>query len=499
MSSLEPRLLPLIDGAEPTVVHLAAEYYPYARTGGLAEAAWGLHRFQHRRGLNTAAIVPLYQVARPHLRRLVAVGEAWSLRFGDRTETFRLWRDQDPASETPVWFLQHDDFFDRAGIYGEQGRDYPDNHLRFAAFAAAAVTILPRITSGPVLLHAHDWHAALAAVYLRTWGAGTPWYDRIPVSLSVHNGGYQGHFPAEVIPEIGLPWSVYHFSKMEWYGKANFLKGGLTHCDTATTVSPSHAGELRTIDGGFGLHQVYQELGDRFAGVLNGIDQSVWDPAADSLIAANYGADEFAGKAACKADLQRRFGLPEHADVPVVALAGRMVTQKGLDLVVHNHGLFNSDAQFVFLGSGEQKFEQALHSLATAMPDRVGVNTAFSDDLEHALMAGADLFLMPSQYEPCGLTQMRAQRYGTIPVARRVGGLADTIDDGVSGFLFDAFDERALAGGMWRALTEHAAPAAWRTMQHEAMQRDFSWDGVARSYEAIYARAIARRAAMRQH
>jgi starch synthase len=492
-------LLPDIDGAQPTVVHLAAEYFPYARTGGLAEAAWGLHRFQHRRGLKTAAIVPLYASARPHLRKLVAQGEPWSLRFGDRTETFSLWRDLEPASETPVWFIQNDGFFGRSGIYGEQGRDYPDNHLRFAAFSAAAVTALPRITSGPVLLHAHDWHAALAAVYLRTWGAGVPWYDRIPVSLSVHNGGYQGHFGPEVIAEIGLPWSVYHFTRLEWYGKTNFLKGGLTHCDTATTVSPSHAEELRTPDGGFGLHEVYQELGPRFSGVLNGIDQTVWDPGNDEHIAARYLPGDLRGKPACKADLQRRFGLPERSDVPLLALAGRMVTQKGLDLVVHNHGLFNGEAQFVFLGSGEKRFEDALFGLKSAMPSRIGVETRFSDELEHVLMAGADLFLMPSQYEPCGLTQMRAQRYGTIPVARRVGGLSDTIDDGVTGFLFDAFDERALTGGLWRALIEHSSARAWRAMQDEAMQRDFGWDGVARQYEDIYARAIARRASQLLH
>lgn len=492
-----PLSLPPIDGAAPTVVHLSAEYYPYARTGGLAEAAWGLHRYQHRRGLATAAILPLYRTARQHLRDLEPVGEAWALHFGPREEWFRLWHDRDPASETPTWLIQHDGFFDRAGIYGEQGRDYPDNHLRFGMFSAAAVAALPRITDGPVLLHIHDWHAAMAAVYLRTWWAGQPWFDRIPVAMSIHNGGYQGHFPPEVIPAIGLPWSVYTLDKVEWHGQVNYLKGGLTHCDAATTVSPSHADELRTIEGGFGLHENFQALGERFTGVLNGIDMTVWDPAADDQITANYSIDDPAGKRACKADLQRRFGLPVNPFVPVVALAGRMATQKGLDLVIHNHGLFQLPAQFVFLGSGDKRFEEGLHALHRAMPDRVGVETQFSDALEHVLMAGADIFMMPSQYEPCGLTQMRAQRYGTIPVARRVGGLADTIDDGISGFLFDAFEERALAGAMWRALTEHASPRAWRAMQREAMGRDFGWDRVAESYTTIYQQAISRRAAAR--
>ncbi|MEI2719052.1 MAG: glycogen/starch synthase [Gemmatimonadales bacterium] len=196
MTTLPLLELPPIEGTPPMLVHLSAEYYPYARTGGLAEAARGLHRYQARRGLETAAILPLYRAAHAHLNAMEQVGDPYTLDFGGREEHFRLWRDHDPASETPTYFIQHDGFFDRAGIYGEGGRDYPDNHLRFAAFAAAAVAALPRLTDGPVVLHAHDWHASLAAVYLRHWFGGDPWYDRIPVVLSVHNGGYQGHFPA---------------------------------------------------------------------------------------------------------------------------------------------------------------------------------------------------------------------------------------------------------------------------------------------------------------
>jgi starch synthase len=483
--------LPTIAGESPTIVHLAAEYYPYARTGGLAEAAWGLHRDQHRSGLRTMAIVPLYRAARSHTRRLEAAGDPFTLRFGPRAETFRLWRELDPASETPTCFLEHDGFFGRNGLYGEHGADYPDNYLRFAAFAAASVAALPLVTAGPVLLHAHDWHAALAPVYLRNWWRDHAWYRRIPVVLSVHNGGYQGHFGREIVPDIGLPWEVWTPDKLEWYGKTNYLKGGLTHTDMATTVSPRHAEELRTPAGGFGLHDVYELMGNRFTGVLNGIDQSVWNPVTDKYIAARFSTDDLDGKRACKADIQRRFGLPENPFVPVVAFIGRMATQKGLDIVVHNTALFHFAAQYVFLGSGDKRLEDAVRALHTALPNRVGVETTFSDPLEHVLIAGADLYLMPSQYEPCGLTQMRAQRYGTVPVARRVGGLADTIDDGHTGFLFEAFDERALVGGIWRAMTEHQSARAWREMQREGMSREFGWDRAAERYVDIYNRAIA--------
>ncbi len=494
MPAQSPRF-PLIDGQTPMVVHVAAEYYPYARTGGLAEAAWGLHRFQHRGGLATAAIMPLYRIARQHLKAPRTVGEPFTLSFNGREETFQLWTDDNPASGTPTYFVEHEGFFGRDGIYGTGSGDHPDNDIRFAGFAAAAVAALPLIADGPVLLHVHDWHAALAAAYLRNWFVDDPWFDRIPVAMSIHNGGYQGHFGPETIDRIGLPWQLFNYERLEWYGKTNFLKGGLVYCDMATTVSPSHASELRTDAGGFGLQQVYRAMGDRFTGVLNGIDQEEWNPERDQRIAANYRTGDLAGKAACKRDLQQRFGLAVDADVPVVALAGRMVTQKGLDIVVDNRDLFGQRAQFVFLGSGERKFEEAIRTLTYQLPQRIGQETKFSDQLEHVLMAGADLFLMPSQYEPCGLTQMRAQRYGTIPVARKVGGLADTIDDGVTGFLFEAFEERALAGGFWRALTEHAAPTAWREMQAAAMRKDFGWEGVAHSYDRIYRKAITHRAA----
>jgi starch synthase len=488
--------LPLIDGVAPLIVHLSAEYYPYARTGGLAEASWGLHRFQHRRGRATMAILPLYRAARDHVRHLEPVGDPYTLDFGGRRETFRLLREQDPASGTPTCFIQHDGFFDRAGIYGERGQDYPDNPRRFGAFAAAAVAALPRLTDGPVLLHAHDWHAALAPVYLRSWWGGDPWFDRIPVALSVHNGGYQGHYPPETLADLGLPWELFRFDQLEWYGKLNLLKGGLTHADVATTVSPTHAKELCTDEGGFGLQATYRALGDRFTGVLNGIDQSVWDPRTDDQLVATYGPDDFTGKAACKRELQRRFGLPLDPHAPLVALAGRMAMQKGLDLVIRNQSLFALPSQFVFLGSGERRYEEGLAHLRHVMPDRVGYEPRFSDTLEHQLMAGADIFLMPSQYEPCGLTQMRAQRYGTIPVARRVGGLSDTIDDALTGFLFDSYEERAVTGALWRALLEHADTHAWQEMQRTAMSRDFGWDRVADRYVEIYHLGARHRAAM---
>jgi starch synthase len=484
-----------IDGGQPvSVVHVTAEYYPYARTGGLAEAVSGLANFQRRAGLNVAAILPLYRTVRDVDPDLEPVGQPFMVHMGTHSEEARVFRVSGASSGPQVFFIEHLDYFNRPGIYGENAIDYPDNARRFAFFALAAVTALPRLVPGAVLLHAHDWHTALALVYLRTLLR-----DRFSASvtavLSVHNPGYQGHFPPEVMPQIGLPWELYNWQQLEWYGKVNFLKGGIAFADFVTTVSPTQAEELRTPGGGFGLHEAFIWLADRLVGVLNGIDQRAWDPAADPQITAQYSPQNLEGKRRCKAALQRSFGLPQRRKVPLFGMTGRMVTQKGLDLILQSGDLLDIDAQFVFLGSGEQKYETALVELASSAPDRIGVQLDFTDRLEHRLMAGADIFLMPSLYEPCGLTQMRAQRYGSPPIVRHVGGLADTVEDEVTGFAFDPYTSEAFQEATFRALDCFNHPSKWQTIMRQGMARDFSWERSVATYLDVYRRAVARASA----
>jgi starch synthase len=480
-------------GGQPvSVVHVTAEYYPYARTGGLAEAVSGLARFQKAAGLNVAAILPLYRTVRDVDPDLEPVGQPFAVPMGGVTEEARVFRVAGPPTGPQVFFIEHLEYFNRPGIYGENAIDYPDNARRFAFFALAAVTALPRLVPGPVLLHAHDWHTALALVYLRTL-IGERYSGEVTTVLSVHNPGYQGHFPPDVMPQIGLPWELYNWRQLEWYGKVNFLKGGLAFADFVTTVSPTQAGELRTPGGGFGLHDVFISLADRLVGVLNGIDQAAWDPARDRLITAPYSADRLEGKRRCKAALQRSFGLPQRRKVPLFGMTGRMVTQKGLDLILQSDDLLALDAQFVFLGSGEKQYETALVELASSAPDRIGVQLDFTDRLEHRLMAGADLFLMPSLYEPCGLTQMRAQRYGAPPIVRCVGGLADTVEDGLTGFAFTPYTSDAFQEATFRALDNYAQPSRWEPIMREGMARDFSWERSVAMYLDVYRRAIAQR------
>jgi len=483
----------LADGGNEavTVVHVAAEFYPYARSGGLAEAVANLARFQSRAGIRTMAILPLYRSAREKAGSLVPFGDPFVVRLGDRSETVRLLTQAEPAvSGAQLLFLEHDEFYDRPKLYGDAAGDYPDNHLRFGLFALASVMALPMLTSGPILLHVHDWHAALALAYLRTQFAADVRYQRITTVLSVHNAGYQGHYPPTVLPALGLPWALFNWRQLEWYGKVNFLKAGLVFADHVITVSPNHATELRTPEGGFGLQEVFSSLGERFSGILNGIDVEEWDPRTDRQIAVPFSPQDPSGKAGCKRALQERFGLAVDPVVPVFGMAARLVTQKGLDLVIGSYSLFELPAQFVFIGAGEARFELALGQIAAMMPSRVAVDTNFTDLLEHQVMAGADFLLMPCQYEPCGLTQMRAQRYGVAPIVRRVGGLADTVEDGVTGFVFDPYEAASLIGASLRGIDTYFNPAEWQRMLATTMGRDFSWERSVAEYLDVYRRVI---------
>jgi starch synthase len=391
-------------------------------------------------------------------------------------------------------FVSSPTYFARQGIYGDAQGEFRDNARRYACFSLAVIEALPLLTDGPVVVHAHDWHAALVPVYLRGLLAHDVQYGRVGSVLSVHNAGFQGHFPTATMADLGVPWSLYTLHHLEWYGRMNFLKGGMSLADAVVTVSPTHADELRTADGGFGLHDAFRELGGRFGGIVNGIDQEEWDPTTDSQIAARYSRDDLSGKATCKASLQRLFGLPKRARTPLVAMSARMVYQKGLDLIFGS-GFLTLDAQFVFLGSGEARYERALLDLARRAPDRLGVQLNFTDRLEHRLLAGADFCLMPSMYEPCGLTQMRAQRYGTLPLARRVGGLADTIEDGVTGFLFDEYTSDDFLQCTARAVQAYREPETFARMQREAMSRDFGWEHAEARYRDVYRFAAERRGA----
>lgn len=478
----------------PAVVHLAAEYWPLARTGGLGEAVAGLAAAQAR-DLATTVVVPLYRSIRRAGVELTPLGPAFTVRVGPREETGRLWEVVGGSAGPRVVLVQHEGFFGRRGIYGDGNGndDYADNPRRFAFLTLAALRALPALAPHPLVLHAHDWHTALAPVFMRTALSTDPRYAAIATVLTVHNAGFQGHFPFESLCDVGLPTELYDWRRLEWYGRVNWLKGGLAFTDVATTVSPTHAQELRTETGGFGLHAAFVGLGDRFLGVLNGIADELWHPGRNGNLEHPYSVHELSGKALAKSALQRAYGLHTRADVPVVAMSARLVAQKGFDVLLASRLIRTTEAQFVFLGTGEARYRHALAELADSAPHRIATDFEYSDGREHRLLAGADMLLMPSLYEPCGLTQMRAQRYGLLPVARRVGGLADTITDEETGFLFDEYTPEALDGALARALGRYGQRDAWRANVRLAMTRDFSWSASAERYREVYDRALAER------
>jgi len=491
VTTLPPAPLTRPDGTPAPVVHLAGELSPFARTGGLGEAVASLAKYQASSGIPVTVFMPLYSAVRERTE-IRPLGAEFAVSVGPRTERARLYEPATPQQpgNPRIIFVESEPYFDRPGLYGDDLGDYPDNARRYAFFARAILVALPRVLSQPPsIIHAHDWQTSLASIYLKTEFAAHPYYEGIRAVLSVHNAGYQGHFPESTMADIGLPFSLYNHRQLEWWGRVNLLKGGLVFSDLVVTVSPTHAHELRTEKGGFGLDGVFVALRDRLVGIVNGIDQEIWDPARDTIIPRRYSPENMSGKKRNRLALQRAMGLSRW-QAPIFALTARLVAQKGLDLILGDPGYFAFDAQYVFLGHGDARYELALTELSERAPSRIAVKLDFTEEFEHLLLAGADMCLMPSQYEPCGLTQMRAQRYGTIPVARRVGGLADTIEDGVTGFLFDDYTPADFMRAATRAVDQYHDPVAWEEMMREAMARDFGWERSASRYLNVYRRVL---------
>ena len=467
---------------------MTAEYAPLARTGGLGEAVSGLSGVQAASGTPTTIVMPFYRTVQESAAPVEVVGPALSIELGGRIEQVRLLRLASRGSGPRVFFIDHPDSFDRPELYGTTQGDYRDNARRFALFARAALAALPVIAPSARILHAHDWHAALAPVFLRTALAGQAYFDRLATVLSVHNAGFQGNYSEDAIGEVGLPGEVCHRA-LASYGQVSFLRGGITYSEAVITVSPSHARELCTAEGGFGLHDTFRALGSRLDGILNGIDLTRWNPETDSAIAAPYSRHDPAGKRHCKAALQRAYRLPESPGTPLFGVSSRLAFQKGFDLILGGGLMAWPDAQFVFLGRGEPRFEAALTSLARSAPDRIGVQLDFTDQREHELMAGTDVLLMPSLYEPCGLAQMKALRYGSVPLARRTGGLADTIEDGVTGFLFDEYSPAGLERAARRVMEAYRS-GEWPRVMQSGMARSCGWRAAADQYRDVYRRVL---------
>ncbi len=487
------------------IVIVSSEIAPFSKTGGLADVTGALGPALVRRGHRVITVSPRHGALQTP--DLVDTGMTVGVHAGGFLHPVRYYR----ATRDGVDHLLIDHpMFHRSGVYGDASGTFGDNHIRFAVLCRAAIEAARRVDLGDgplgeqVLFHCHDWPTALLPVYLEALYRPLGLFPWAPSVLTVHNLAHQGRLPAALFDDFELHRRWFGPDGLEWYGDLGLLKGGLLHADQITTVSPTYARDITMPDAGFGLDTLLRHRGSDLHGILNGIDADVWNPATDPFLAANFSAAEPANKAKCKAALQAELGLPQSPDAPLVATVGRLDPQKGVDLLIDViPWLVRDGAQVVVVGTAaaaHQSFEHRLRELEHAFPRNVRAWIGFNEPLAHRVEAGADLFAMPSLFEPCGLNQMYSMRYGTLPVVRATGGLADsvsTIDvqhDVGDGFSFQWYDARALLDTLRHAIwVMRERPDAFARAKIRAMSRDWSWDAVIPKYEAVYRRAAQRR------
>ena len=477
------------------ILFVVSECVPFAKTGGLADVAGALPAALAERGHDVRVVMPRYRMTRKYpaerLDSVLVVPLGGGHAYGSILET-TLPGSGGVASRAKVYFLEHDNLFDRGGVYGDSNGDFGDNLARYTFLSRGSLELCKSIGFVPDVIHVHDWPTCLVPVYLNTVERGSP-LGRAASVLTVHNLAYQGWFSKDDLPVTGLGWDTYLRGGLERSGSINLLQAGLVHSTMVSTVSPRYATELQTRSGGERMDGLLRARGD-VLGILNGIDDVVWNPETDRHIAAPYSARDLSGKALCKAALQREMGLAERPEVPLLGLVSRLASQKGIDILAAAlDRILAEDVQVVVLGSGESWAENLFSRLSRSTPHfraYIGMN----EPLSHRIEAGSDLFLMPSRYEPCGLNQMYSQRYGTLPVVRAVGGLDDTVESFVTGFKFDELSGAALAQCVeWALHTYRHEPQQFRAMMLRAMRKPQGWGHACRQYEAMFRLAVARR------
>jgi starch synthase len=479
------------------ILFVASEVEPFAKTGGLADVVGALPRALAALGHDVRILMPRYPGVERTAGTLSPVLPRIEVPVGDRQVEGALLGAR-PVQSVPVYFLAQDRYYDRAGLYTTPEGDHPDNCERFVFFCRAALAVLPGLEWTPQVVHVHDWQTGLIPAYLETLYRDEPAYRDIATVFTIHNLAYQGLFWHYDLPLTGLGWDLFTPAGVEFYGKISFIKAGLVFADLLTTVSPTYAREIQTEAHGEGLEGVLRERSQDLVGILNGIDAEAWNPVSDEGLAKRYGADDLQGKAACKAALRQELGLDAaRPGAPVVGMVSRLVEQKGIDLAVAAvPSIVAAGGQLVVLGSGDERYERELTALGAQHRGAVSVTVGFDAALARRIYAGSDLFLMPSRYEPCGLGQMIALRYGTIPIVRRTGGLADTIADwdaaagSGTGFVFDPETSEACQAAVTRALAAYGDPALRRRLIRNGMAEDFSWEASAQRYVTCYKRAV---------
>lgn len=484
------------------IVMAASEAFPYAKTGGLADVVGALPLELAKLGHRVTLVVPGYHQfpAGPRLRRPAA---RFRIPAAGISVEVALEEEIMPVTAGPypfrVLIVRYDPYFNRPGLYQDQHGDYPDNLDRFTLFCRAvleAVRFLAGVRGETVdVLHLHDWQTALCAVYLKALAQERQRLGRLKTLLTLHNVGYQGVFPGEQFAKTGLPPALFSPSGLEFYGSVNCLKGGIIFSDAVSTVSPTYAKEIMTKDFGCGLEGVLAGRVDGVQGITNGIDVTAWNPETDPYLSAHYSVADLSGKQTCKRALQRELGLPNR-DVPLLAVIGRLTPQKGFDLLREIiPELMAMDVQIALLGTGDRDIERQFHTAKTLYPHRIGLFIGFDEGLAHRIEAGADMLVMPSRYEPCGLSQLYSLRYGTVPIVRRTGGLADTVIPFrpstaqaklATGFHFIDASTDALLSAILLSLQVYRESDVWQSLMQAGMKTDVSWTQAAKQYVQLY-------------
>ncbi len=479
------------------IVFAASECAPWAKTGGLADVVSALPRTLVKFGHKVSVFIPYYrQVAKaaPDAR---VVLPSITIPFPSYNRFVRI-LDGGKAEGVQTYFVDCPELFDRESFYATPSGDYPDNAERFGLFSRAVLES-SKIIGVPDVFHVHDWQAAMAAVLLRSTYYFDPVFRHVPAVLTIHNAGYQGWFPPRTMETLLLPWDMFTFDKLEHYDTVDFLKGGIVYSDAITTVSRKYAEEIQTAEFGNGLESILRQRSGDLFGILNGVDYVEWNPATDPHIAAHYSLENLAGKKECRRDVLHAFGLEGVSEeTAVIGVVSRLATQKGIDFIVDiMDKLVEEDMVLLMLGNGEEYYERLLVEMATRYPAKVRIQARFDNVMAHKIEAGADIFLMPSRYEPGGLNQIYSLKYGTVPVVRATGGLDDTINEqpngGGNGFKFWGYSSRALLDALHRALGTFRNKTEWTAMMRRGMAQDFSWDAPAREYERVYERVIQNR------
>ena len=475
------------------IAFAASECVPFSKTGGLADVVGALPRALAALGHQVSVFVPRYRQTK--LDDPQTVVRSITIPFDDK---YRFCSVVTAVSSAGVkfYFVDYPPYFDRDALYGTPAGDYPDNSERFALFSRAVLEA-SKILGVPQVFHCHDWQSALVPVMLRTLYAEDPAFREVATVFTIHNMGYQGLFPPETLPLLTLPWDLLTISKMEFFGQVNFLKGALVFSDFVTTVSKKYSQEIQTTEYGFGLDGVLRDRAATVTGILNGVDYDEWSPQTDKFTVAKYSPQDLSGKLKCKHDLLHAFGVT-NADsrVPVIGIVSRFAAQKGFDLIAQiMDRLALEEMIVVALGTGDKPYEEMFQRLNKQFPNKIAAKVAFDNAIAHKIEAGADMFLIPSRYEPCGVNQIYSLKYGTVPIVRATGGLDDTIEPWDArtgkgtGFKFTDYTGEALLATIKQALLAYRDPSSWQMLMRNGMSRDFSWGASAREYGKIYERA----------